>query len=233
MAAILACGEGAILSHRSAAALWGLIRAQGERVDVTSRHGRAGRPGILLHRALIHPEERAHRDRIPVTSVARTLLDLADTLDEQRWEGVAEEAERLGILEMRALERVCARGQGRRGLAPIERLIAASLAPTFTRSRLEERFAALCREHRLPPPAHNVLIGGMEVDALWPRERLIVELDGFAFHRHRAAFERDRARDAALQAAGFRVIRLTWRRLEREPAAVAAEIGRLLLRTRA
>ncbi len=195
---------------------------------MTSRHGRAGRPGIVLHRARIHPEERTERNRIPVTSVARTLLDLADVVDERRWERLAEQAERLGLLQLQALERVCERAAGRRGLGACRRQIEAARAAFQNRSPLEDHFPAFCDRHGLPPPAQNVLISGMEVDALWPRERLIVELDGFAFHRHRAAFERDRARDAALQAAGYRVIRLTWRRLEKEAATVAAEIAHLL-----
>jgi hypothetical protein len=228
MAAVLAHGEGTVLSHGSAAALWGLMRPRGLRTDVTSAHGRPGRPGINLHRGRLRPDETAERDRIPVSSVPRTLLDLADVIDDHRWERTAEEADRLGLLELTALEKVCNRAPGRRGQKPCRRLIEAARAPVVTGSPLEDRFAAFCDLHRLPHPSHNVLVDGMEVDALWARERLIVELDGFSFHHHRTAFERDRARDAALQAAGYRVIRLTHRRLEQEPTAVAAEIRRLL-----
>jgi hypothetical protein len=195
---------------------------------VTSQSGRVGRPGISLHRGRLHPEERAERDGIPVSTLPRTLLDLADVVDASRWDRTAAEADRLGLLELGALERVCDRSSGRRGLRPCRRLIEAGQAAVRVSSPLEERFAAFCESHGLPPASPNVTVGGMEVDAVWPRERLIVELDGFAFHRHRAAFERDRARDAALQAAGYRVIRLTWRRLEEDPAAVAAELSGLL-----
>lgn len=97
-----------------------------------------------------------------------------------------------------------------------------------TRSPLEDRFVAFCKRHGLPMPTINASLLDYEVDALWPAQRLIVELDGFAFHRHRAAFERDRARDAGLQAAGYRVVRLTHRRLEQEPTSVADELHRLL-----
>jgi very-short-patch-repair endonuclease len=97
-----------------------------------------------------------------------------------------------------------------------------------TRSELEDRFLTLCRRHRLPVPEVNVLLLDFEVDALWRPQRLVAELDGFAYHRHRAAFERDRARDAALQAVGYRVVRFTHRRLEREPDAVAEQVRDLL-----
>jgi very-short-patch-repair endonuclease len=155
-------------------------------------------------------------------------MDLADVIGESHWNSAAEEAERLGLLELAALERACERGSGRRGLGRCRRLIEEARAVPRTRSALEDRFVDLCESHGIAPPSRNVLIGGLEVDAVWPRERLIVELDGFSFHGHRAAFERDRARDAALQAAGYRVIRLTHRRLEGEPAAVAADVARLL-----
>jgi len=161
--------------------------------------------------------------------VARTLLDLAGAVDAQRLERAFEEADRLGLLELRALEQLCEHLQGRRGTAAIRELIATAREPAMVRSPLEERFAELCRKHELPPPLLNVSVLGFQVDALWPRQRLIVELDGFAFHRHRAAFERDRARDAALQAVGYRVIRLTHRRLEEEPEQVAKELRKLLI----
>lgn len=163
-----------------------------------------------------------------MTTVARTLFDLAEVLDEQRLERAFEEADRLRLLEMKALEGVCERSPGRRALRPVRRLIAAAVEPARSGSSLEERFGRFCRQHRIPSPVTNVEILGFEVDALWPRERLIVEMDGFAFHRHRAAFERDRARDAAMQAAGYRVIRITHRRLESEPASIASEVRRLL-----
>jgi very-short-patch-repair endonuclease len=216
-----------MLSHCSAAAMWGLQRSRGA-VDVTCSHGRPNRPGIRLHRARVHPEERTNRDAIPVTSLPRTLLDLSEVVDERRLERAFEEADRLGLLELRALERVCERGHGRHALGPIRRLVAVAYLPSSTRSPLEDRFVAFCRDHRLPQPATNTSVLGLEVDALWPDVRLIVELDGFSYHGHRAAFERDRARDAALQAAGYRVLRLTHRRLEKDGATVADELRRLL-----
>jgi very-short-patch-repair endonuclease len=173
-------------------------------------------------------DDRALRDGIPVIAVPRTLLDLAEVLGPRQLERAFEHAERLGLLDVRALRRLCERSRGRRGLRTLGDLLAAGSEPTDTRSALERRFAALCRAGDLPPPAFNVGVGGFEVDALWPRERLIVELDGYLFHRTRRAFESDRARDADLQLAGYRVLRITSRRLDREPAAVAATVRRLL-----
>jgi hypothetical protein len=228
MAAVLACGEGALLSHRSAAALWALMkRPRRQPVEVSATAGR-GRPGITVHEGGIHKADRAVVADIPVTSVARTLFDLAEVVDERKLGRAFEEADRLGLLEMRAVEEVCARGVGRRALRPISRLIEEAREPVWTRSDLEERFALFCRDYDLVPGATNIEVLGHEIDAFWPRERLVVELDGYSFHRHRAAFEADRAKDAALQAAGYRVIRVTDRRLEREPAAIAEEIRQLL-----
>lgn len=197
-------------------------------MDVTCSRGRQGRKGIALHVGEIHSEDRATRDGVPVTSVPRTLFDLAEVIDEQRLERASEEADRLNLLQMRALERVCERSHGRHALRPIRRLIAAAHAPITTCSPLEERFIPFCRDHDLPPPTTNVFVKGREVDALWPGERLIVELDGFTYHGHRAAFERDRARDATLQAAGYRVIRITHRRLNEDSHAVVKQLRRLL-----
>jgi very-short-patch-repair endonuclease len=230
-AAVLAYGEGALLSHRSAAGLWGLMRWHRGPVDVTAGTGRQGvrrKEGIFIHRGSIHPEDRTRLNGIPVTTVARTLFDVAEFVDFGRLESAWEEADRLKLLELRAVERVCERGYGRRALKPIERLLAAAQAPTLTRSPLEYRFAAFCRQRRLPAPSFNTTVLGREVDALWPRERLAVELDGWEFHRHRAAFERDRARDSALMVAGYRVIRVTHQRLTREGDALAREIAELL-----
>lgn len=227
MAATLACGDGALLSHRSAAVLWGLMGWAGASVEVTSATGRR-RPGIVVHEGAVVNKDRAEVGAIPVTSVARTLFDISEIVDESRLERAFEEADRLGLLRMRELEAVCVRSPGRRALRPIRRLIDEARAPETTRSPLEDRVIALCRTHDLPMPVTNVDVLGHEVDAFWPRERLIVEADSVAFHSHRAAFERDRARDAARQAEGYRVIRLTHRRLERNPSAIADELRRLL-----
>jgi very-short-patch-repair endonuclease len=231
LAAVLACGEGALLSHSSAAALWGLERPRGSRVDVTAPGGRQflpGRHGIRLHRCRLRDGEGGSADGIPVTTVARTIFDLAESVDFGRLQRAWEEADRLRLLELRKVEQVVESGYGRRALRPVRRLLAEARTGTITRSALEDRFSAFCRDHRLPAPATNIVLLGFEIDACWPTHRLVVELDGFAYHRHRAAFERDRARDSALQAAGYRVVRLTHRRLEAEAGAVAAELRRML-----
>jgi hypothetical protein len=165
---------------------------------------------------------------IPVTSLARTLFDLGEVVDEGQLRRSFEEADRLHLLRVPELEAVCARCPGRRALRPIRLLIDEARLPETTRSPLEDDVLALCREYDLPAPVTNVDVLEHEVDAFWPRERLIVEADSVAFHSHRAAFERDRARDAARQAEGYRVVRLTHRRIEREPAKIADELRRLL-----
>jgi very-short-patch-repair endonuclease len=227
MAAVLACGRSALLSHRSAAVLWGLMQPQDGEVEVTSPSGR-GRPGIKVHEGGVHRDERTAVDGIPVTTVARVLFDLAEIVDERELELTFEEADRLGLLRVQALEAVCARGHGRRALKAIRPLIEAARPAEPTRSPLEDIFLRFCRDHDLPRPQTNVSLLGYEVDAYWPDARLVVESDSWSFHSHRAAFERDRARDAAMQANGYRVIRVTYRRLEQEPVTVAAEFRRLL-----
>ena len=230
LAAVLACGPAAVLSHASAAALWGLTRPGSGPVDVIVRsgRGRSGHAGIFMHEGRPRGSERGLVDAIPVTTVPRTLLDLAEVVDQEGLRRAFEEADRLRLLEMRSLEAVCALSRGRRGLRALRPLIAGAIEPVTTASPLEDRFAAFCRDHRLPPPVTNVPVLGHEVDALWRRQGVVVEMDGFAFHRHRAAFERDRARDAELVAAGYRVVRLTNRRLLDEPAVIAAQLRRLL-----
>jgi very-short-patch-repair endonuclease len=225
MAAVLAYGDGALLSHRSAATLWGLMRSRSP-IDVTCLHGRPGREGIRLHRSQAGNSERAVRAGIPVTSLPRTLLDLAEIVDEQRLKRAFEEADRLKLLRMPEMKQACKRAGKHKGIVALRRLIAEARVPTHTRSPLENRFAEFYREHLddLPAPLTNVSILDHEVDAYWPSQRLVVEMDSWEFHSHRAAFERDRARDAAMQAAGYRVIRLTHRRLHDEPNAVAKEL---------
>jgi hypothetical protein len=210
--------------------LWGFGAAVGPRVDVTlpSQSGNA-LPGIALHRVRrLDPDDQAVQDGIPVTSVARTLLDLAEVVDTRRLERVFEEAERLRLLDLDAVERICERSPGRHGLRPLLTLLPSLRPAPETRSELERRFVAFCREAGLPPPVMNAHVADFEVDALWPRAGLVVELDGYAFHGTHAAFERDRARDAALQVAGYRVLRVTHRRLGEDSAAVANAIRRLL-----
>jgi very-short-patch-repair endonuclease len=230
-AAVLAYGEGTLLSHRSAAALWGLARRRSGIIDVTAAVGRQGvdrRTGIFIHRGRLHPVDCAVRGGLPITTVARTLFDMAEFVSLKHLESAWEEADRLGLLELREVERVCERGYGRRALRPIRRLLAEARAATITRSPLEDEFASFCRNRGLPTPSFNTTVLGFEVDALWPRQRLAVELDSWEFHHHRAAFERDRTRDTGLLVAGYRTIRVTHRRIHREADQLATEIRELL-----
>jgi very-short-patch-repair endonuclease len=231
-AAVLAYGPEALLSHRSAAAFWGLAREARSRVEITAPTGRQGverRKRLWIHRCRIDAEDRAAVvTGIPVTTVARTLFDLAEVESLKRLERAWEEADRLKLLRVREVERVCERGYGRRALKPIRRLLSEMRAPAEGRSPLEERFHVFCQEYRLPEPSRNVIVLGREVDALWPAAKLVGELDSWEHHSHRAAFERDRARDPKFLIAGYRTIRITHWRLDREAPTLATEIHQLL-----
>ncbi|HZO35837.1 MAG TPA: type IV toxin-antitoxin system AbiEi family antitoxin domain-containing protein [Solirubrobacteraceae bacterium] len=230
-AAVLACGPGAVLSHVSAASLWGIRATAASRVDVSGARTRAGHPGIALHRPRsLSAEDVTVRQAIPTTSVARTLLDLAAVLTARDLERTLAQAELLGLVDRRALAATIARANGHRGAAILARALAAGVDATA--SELEWRFLTLCRRSGLPEPRVNqwLTLGGGEeikVDFLWPSDRLVVETDGYRFHRGRLAFESDRARDARLTVAGYRVVRVTQRQLE-SPEAVIDTLSRLL-----
>lgn len=233
LAAVLAMGPGAFLSHRSAVALWGLAGDR-PKVDVNAPRGRQVRPGrasgIKVHRCKFEPHEVTVRDGIPVSTVARTLFDLAERSLPHELKSAWDEASRLRLLRVPEVARVYERGLGRRrarkGIRPF--LAAEQRHIEDTASPLEDRFAAFVVANRLPPPHTNVLVDGDEVDALWPDARLIVELDSWEFHSHRAAFENDRDRDTDHLLAGYRTIRVTHRRLSEEPDRLAAQIRALL-----
>lgn len=228
LAAVLACGPGAVLSHRDAAELWGL-RSSGAAapIDVTVTRKRAPREGLRLHRTrALAAQEVAAVEGIAVTSVARTLVDLAGVVRADALAKAVDRAEILRVFDGRAVEAALARGAGRRGTAALRAVIATERS--FTRSELERYFLALAEGHGLPWPRTNVRLLGHEIDALWEAQRLVVEVDSWAFHGTRRAFERDRAKDAALQVAGFRVLRVTHRRLRRDAKGVAADVRALL-----
>ena len=230
MAATLACAPDSLLSHRDAGALWRFLARRGPRVHVTTVGSQRPRiDGIAGHRtSVLHPDDRAVKDGIPVTAPARTLLDLAEVLDRDTLERTVETADREGLFSPRAVSALCERSSGRRGLRPLLTLLAEYEAdPADVRGELERTFRALCRHHHLPLPATNVLVGGDLVDAHWPAYRLVVELDSFRFHGGRAAFERDRERDVRLRLAGVTVLRFTWRQLHDRPDEVAAAVRRI------
>jgi very-short-patch-repair endonuclease len=207
------------------------MRQQRPRLDeVTVPQGVQARPGILLHRTRSLPaDDRALHEGIPVTSPARTLIDLCGGLGMRDLEDALEAALRHGLVDAAGLRTVRLRLTGRSGLWKLDDLIgpAAADAPR-TRSKLEVHFHRFCREHGLPAPEVNYVVAGMEVDAAWPHRRVAVEVDSFEFHAGRAAFERDRTRDAALLAAGWRIVRVTSRRMRNDGPRLAAELRRLL-----
>ena len=228
-AALLAHGDDALLSHASAAEAWELMNPAGGPVEVTlPRSGSLARSGVRLHHSrALEPEERTELRGMPITSTARTVLDLAARLPDRRVEQLLDRAESRRLLDVADLRRAVARHRGRAGTPRLARVLGA-FAPTFTRSELEERFLMLSDAHGLPRPVMNAVIAGFEVDAHWPGTDLVVELDGFAHHRSRRAFEADRARDVALALAGRRVLRFTYRQIVDEPSRVADAIRRLL-----
>lgn len=233
MAATLACGPGSALSHHSAGALLGILAPAAHPATIsvtTTRAVRLRATGIHARRVGDLPEdELTLLDAIPVTSPARTLLDLAGTAGTRELERTLARAERQGLLEPGAVERLLRRYPGRRGIVRLRTLISSGTNPLHTRSEAEERFLILIRKGALPSPEMNVLVHGFEVDALWRDERLVVEVDGFAFHSSPAAFERDRYRDGVLMAAGFRVMRVTWQQLTEKPESLLVRLTRALV----
>ena len=163
-----------------------------------------------------------------MTTIARTLLDLAEVVPQRHLARAIESAERRSLFDLTAVEQLIARSRGRHGLRPLTAALRDYRPPEFTRSELERRFLHLCEQAGVPRPAPNLFIAGAEVDMSWPDHRLVVELDGHDSHRTRAAFERDRQRDTALQLAGYRVLRITYRRLQSDPAAVLGAVRSLL-----
>ncbi|HEX2160857.1 MAG TPA: type IV toxin-antitoxin system AbiEi family antitoxin domain-containing protein [Thermoleophilaceae bacterium] len=229
-AALLACGATAVLSHRSAAAAWGLLPKSPGAVDVTvpSRDCRP-RAGIRAHTTSDLPSDDVSRlDRLPLTTVARTLVELAGEVETRELERALDEAAARRLATHTEIRSVLRRAKGRSGTRALRDLLDDLDGPRLTRSEAERRLLALLRVARLPLPQTNVRVGCHEVDALWQSQRLVVEVDGYAFHSSRAAFERDRLRDSDLQARGLRVVRITWRQLSDEPEATVARIARVL-----
>jgi hypothetical protein len=219
MAAALAYGPAAVLSHRAAAAVRDLGPWPSGTVDVTVAVRRRAQPGIRVHCAQV---ERQVADGFPVTTATRTLIDLASVLPLARLEEAFERAERLGVLDA---ESVREQMWGRRGAKKIRAVLAGLDATEPTRSELERAFRKLCKRHRLPLPSHNVSVHCEDVDAYWAiGGGVVVELDSWEWHRTRRAFERDREKAAKLERRGVRVLRFTWRQVERGGADVAATV---------
>jgi hypothetical protein len=231
MAAVLACGPDALLSHRSAIVLWDLRPNDRGGVDVTvPGRSRRGQTGIAVHNVRqIHADDRAVVDAIPVTSVHRALLDFAEVGRRQELRWALEASDRLDLLDMRKIEELCARSPGRRGVKTLLALAAVYVGPApETRSENERRFLGLVREAGIPVPSVNVVVEGLTVDFFWPKQRLVVEVDGYRYHKSRPAFEDRALRDATLKLARYDVVRFTEKRVKTEPGAVAHAVKRLL-----
>jgi very-short-patch-repair endonuclease len=233
MAAVIAAGPGAVLSHRSAGRLWGLPVQERGSIDVTRPGGgRTRRPGIVGHAGLLAADEVARVDAIPITSAARTQFDLAGVLSMRQLERVVDEAEALRLLDRVSLPQLLERYPRHRGAANLRTLLGTRRPGGITRNDFEEAFVALIDSAGLPRPRLNadLAVAGrfFEVDCLWAEAKLVVELDGRAVHGTARAFESDRERDRILLAEGWRVTRVTWRQLRDEPEAVIRDLRRLL-----
>jgi hypothetical protein len=239
MAAVLACGPHALVSHRSAGGLHGLRPDNRRTVDITvPRASVRQRAGILVHASgTLSARDRTIVNGIPCTSVARTLVDLAAELDRRGTERAIDQAEVRGVFDLRAVDDVLDRTEGHPGAAVVRAVLADLEGPTLTDQELEERFLALCRDAGLPQPEVNAWVRlddeaaapgrtHVKVDFLWRKEGLAVETDGWATHRSRHSFEDDRFRDQRLRFAGLDPMRVTGRQVAREPD----RLGRLLLR---
>jgi very-short-patch-repair endonuclease len=232
MAAVLACGPNAVLSHRCAAALWGILEHWPTRVDVSVPRPLASREGIRVHVTTIAADERTVRAGIPVTTVARTLLDLAAVLNAHELNRALERAEALRPSDHTPLVALIERHRGRRGTANLRGAIKEGLRPAVTKSELERRFLSFIDKAELPRPQTNrwLQIGGewLEVDCVWPAQRVIVELDSRAYHQTTDSFERDRRRDRRAQAAGWRVLRVTDQAMRAEGCSLREELTALV-----
>jgi len=234
-AALLRIGRNGLLSHDSAAAVWGLAAVPAAEVTVTviARQIRPCRQLAIRGVGELDARDVRIRYGLPVTAPARTIIDLAAiTTDSGLAEALAE-ARVLTLVTDRELESAMGRCPLRAGVRRLRRLMAAERGPALTRSDTERMLCALLDRGRLPRPQFNVKLHRYLVDAVWPAERLVIEADGFATHGHRAAFERDRLRDQTMAAHGFTTVRITWRQLRDEPMAVLARISMALAYARA
>jgi predicted transcriptional regulator of viral defense system len=233
LAAVLAIGPGAVLSYYSAGWLWGLWTGSPAPFEVTAvvpRHHTAPK-GVVRHRARnLVEEDRSMIDGIPVTSVSRTLLDLAWKLRADQLRRVLARAEDLGLFDLEAINAVIERNRGHHGAKRLRHAIAIYERPIWTRSEFERRFVERLVAAGLPRPATGWNEVGHELDVYWPERRFGVELDVFETHGTRHAFETDRERDLDFALAGIQTVRVTERQFHREPEAIAARVEALLAR---
>lgn len=229
LAAVFGYGSRALLSHHSAAWLWGIARWSPIPISVTVPSPRARRPPIRLHRArALTPVDRDEIERIPVTSVPRTTLDLAATLKAKQLLRLLERAEELRLFDLAPFDDLLARSHGHPGTGRLRRALDSYRPPPFTRSGTERRFLELVVAAGLPRPSTGFVEAGYELDVYWPDRRFAVELDVYETHGSRQAFESDRRRHEDLKLAGVEMVRVTGLRLDREPKRVIQRIARLL-----
>jgi predicted transcriptional regulator of viral defense system len=233
-AAVLACGPGAVLSHRSAALLWCIRQSSRKPVDVTVvGRSRRRRKGIDVHLVRhLDPRDVTEIGGLPVTTLARTLLDLAEVVPVNQLRRAINEADYLKLFDLKAIDEQLSRSNGRRGQKPLTAVLSAVVPDDRTRSDLEEAFLTFCEERGIPRPRVNRGRNGKELDMTWLGHDLIVELDGYQGHRTRRAFENDRRRDARHLLEGLRTVRVTANWLTTEPADLEATVKRLLVLTR-
>jgi very-short-patch-repair endonuclease len=228
MEASLACGPGALIGHRSATAIYGFLpypAAANVWVTVTKARG-TGFDGIILRRTgCLDPAEVRLIGWLPLTSPARTLVDLAGVVEEERLEQAVAAALQRSVT-MPELRRQLARSNGRRGAKALRRLLDGKAAPAHTKSEAELRMLSLVRRSGLPEPEVNVWVGRYLVDFYWPDHDLVAEFDGYAFHSDFRSFRRDRERSNTLQLMGITVLRFTWHDLTRRPSALIARLRR-------
>ena len=225
LAALLYAGRDAVLSHTTAAWIWSLIDAEPKRIHLTVPGRRPSLPGVRVHHS--RQVARAEHQRLPVTPVARTLLDLGAVASPRQLRRALAEADYRQILDSREIQAVLRRGRtGSRALRAALHDHMPQLAQTL--SELEERFLELCEDAGLPLPEANAQVGRMRVDALWRTERVAVELDGGPAHGGAAAMKRDRDRELALRSMGFAVARYSWDQVTKRPGDVVADLHRLL-----
>ncbi len=234
MAAVLACGPSAVVSHRSAARLWAVVgdSVRPPAVEVIVRGCVRVRSGVRVRRiATLDEGEVTRLVGIPMTTPARTVYDLAAVVRPRTLERAVAEALARGLTETERITELMVRHPKGAGIRTLRGVLERG-RPGLTRSEAEERFLALLRKAGIGPPEVNVDVAGFEVDFLWRSAGLVTEIDGFAFHSSPHAFERDRRRDAALAAEGLTVVRVTWRQLVKEPQAVVVRLARALTHAR-
>jgi hypothetical protein len=236
LAAVLASGDGAALARRSASVAWAMLGGDGRRFDVVAPGRSGGRVGCprtidLRRTRRLAPEDVTELRGIPITTVGRTLLDLAGCVAPRVLQRAVHEAEVARILDVDAVMATIERNPGRRGTRALRAALAVS-APDPANSAIAAAFLALCVDHGLPAPRLGVHVDGgdrlYEVDALFPTERLIVELDGRQVHATARNFQTDRRRDSVLAARDYQTLRYTWQRLHEEPEFVVGELRRVL-----